>query len=634
MGIKNKNIIMNMKNNKDKKNIINNDNILINIDKRILPIFKTPIILKRIDNIKKNEYKNININEEIYRNLNTKFRKILTQKNISYNNLLDIILISIDKYTLNLINNLNFNKNNKINLILELKKDKYYKFNLQLSRYFYVIKKYYPTFKIKSLIYNYQLFFPKQLTKVEPWVIYRYNFRDITKIYLENLNKKTRKINIKKLIITGKKILDKIENQILIKKIIITKIKNNNKSLFLSKSNYNKNFNNEKQNNNIISTQINTNIFKNNNVKNNITNSSVKHIENNKINFNLIESLNINKNNNNEIKIEQTMKSILKNDDKFDTISINSNPVNMKYLKKSNIYYKLPILNNNNIIKYKLLKKIINKEKPDIYNYLKSMSIYNMINKGIIISYSNIIGYNFNSENNKLLKNIYNMLSSSFKSMYCLISKPVFFMTPNKIIIQLFYFLLIPNEYKLKKRIKKYKKQYNFRRKINFSLNVKNKLRKLSTLVLTKMFTQKLKILCDILSYFFKKPVHFDLIRLHYPYNDSNILVNLLGIMINKIKLRIIFKKLFRKAVILNLNKITENTKVYNKYIPAYLSGLKIRVAGRLLTHRVIPRKTVKTIIRGSSAPGKINFSNVARFTNRNKRGAFSISIYSGHNLF
>jgi hypothetical protein len=142
----------------------------------------------------------------------------------------------------------------------------------------------------------------------------------------------------------------------------------------------------------------------------------------------------------------------------------------------------------------------------------------------------------------------------------------------------------------------------------------------------------KFKKLCDILSHLFKKPVQLDLIRLHYPYNDSNILVNLLGIMINKIRLRIIFRKLFEKAIIKNLNKVTGNNNV--NMLPAFLSGLKIRVAGRLLTHRVVPRKTVKTIRRGTSATGKINFSDVARYTNKNKRGAFSITVSSGQNFF
>ena len=99
--------------------------------------------------------------------------------------------------------------------------------------------------------------------------------------------------------------------------------------------------------------------------------------------------------------------------------------------------------------------------------------------------------------------------------------------------------------------------------------------------------------------------------------------------MINKIKLRIIIRKLFNKAMI-------KNNIFNNKFniIPAFLSGITIKVGGRLLTHKVVPRKTVKITRRGSSARGKINFLDVTRFTNKNKRGAFSITITSGQNYF
>jgi len=60
-------------------------------------------------------------------------------------------------------------------------------------------------------------------------------------------------------------------------------------------------------------------------------------------------------------------------------------------------------------------------------------------------------------ENNKLINNIYKFLYLSFKSMYCLISKPVFIIKSNKIIIQLFYFLLIPKIFKHMKNNSDYK---------------------------------------------------------------------------------------------------------------------------------------------------------------------------------
>jgi len=46
--------------------------------------------------------------------------------------------------------------------------------------------------------------------------------------------------------------------------------------------------------------------------------------------------------------------------------------------------------------------------------------------------------------NNNLIKYSYKLLFYFFKSMYCLISKPVFIFTPDKVVIQIHYFLNIP----------------------------------------------------------------------------------------------------------------------------------------------------------------------------------------------
>ena len=319
-------------------------------------------------------------------------------------------------------------------------------------------------------------------------------------------------------------------------------------------------------------------------------------------------------------------------------------------------------LNNNNNYIIPHQNKVIpvvynNKFNPIINQYIKAMTIFNSnstdskSNKGSIFSFSSIIGYNFLSKNNKLIKNVYKFLSTSFYSMYCLISKPVFVITPDKIIIQLFYYLFIPNLFKHKIRnIKKFKNRILNRNRFNkFSAFNQNKFRfsnkfkykkikktqrkifrKLSNISLINLYPNKFKKICLILSRFFKKPVELDLIRLHYPYNDSNILVNLLGIMINKVKIRIIVRKLFRKAIIKNPNKLSNKNLTI---LPAFLSGMNIRIAGRLLTQKVIPRITVKTIRRGALAKSKVNFSDVARLTKKNKRGAFSITISSGQNF-
>jgi hypothetical protein len=75
------------------------------------------------------------------------------------------------------------------------------------------------------------------------------------------------------------------------------------------------------------------------------------------------------------------------------------------------------------------------------------------------------------------------------------------------------------------------------------------------------------------------------------------------------------------------------NRKIIVTKIPSFLSGINIKIAGRLLTQRVIPRKTINIVRRGALSRIKINYLDKARYTNKNKRGAFSITITTGQFL-
>jgi hypothetical protein len=374
---------------------------------------------------------------------------------------------------------------------------------------------------------------------------------------------------------------------------------------------------------------------------------------------------------------------------------------------------------------------LISKESKNdfIYQYLKTFTPYNDRKKGTLIRYNKIIGYNFNpnqcnspitntnnlnnitssnktvtplinnkneingictsplaglvntntrvsglnGETNKFIKYSYKLLFYFFKSMYCLISKPVFLFTPDKVIIQLFYYLSIPrskvfrwysifNNQLIRKRWLLLRSKSSFRinngRKIYnnsrynqkriiipwylkrdiFKLEskktkIRNILFNLNKFNLFKVFSLKFKLICEILSKHFKKPVELQLIRLHHPYHDSNILVNLLSINIrNKKKSNMnAIQKVYSRKVIKNLND--PNLKNVN-FIPAFISGLSIKVAGRLMREPIIPRITTKYIERGASAPGKVNFLDTATITKKNRKGAYTIKISSGQNFF
>lgn len=284
------------------------------------------------------------------------------------------------------------------------------------------------------------------------------------------------------------------------------------------------------------------------------------------------------------------------------------------------------------------------KLEPVLSAYLRELSIFNREIKGVINYYSRIIGYNFNYNTNKISSSVYDLLAAVFFSMRCLISRPIFIFSPDKISIQLFYFILVVEKENLKsvKRrlnsLKRYPSPYRDRLRERIEeAYTKKRLRLIkifSTKSLKKIFSRRLKFLCRVLNKIFNKPVELNLIRLHYPSADSNILVNFMGIIINKIKFPKIIRKLFKGSIIKTLIKFNKLKFNDISIIPAFLTGLTIRVAGRIMTQRSKPRKTINFVHRGVMAKGKINYLNFARLTHKNKRGSYSISISAGQNYF
>jgi hypothetical protein len=250
------------------------------------------------------------------------------------------------------------------------------------------------------------------------------------------------------------------------------------------------------------------------------------------------------------------------------------------------------------------------------YRYLENLSLNNkMVN--INLKDKNISTNNIGAGCFFLPTNLYDLLFNSFLAMNSLISKPVFEITNEKVKIHLFIYLF------LNKKSPSRSEGVPFHASQRPPIGADDGFTKLNKI--------KLEILCQILSQIFKKPVQLELVRLYYPYFDSHIFVNLLSKLINIIQLRVIMKRFFNKAIIKNPIKISNNNLV--SAIPSLLSGLNIRIGGRLLTQRIIPRKTVKTIRKGTLSKGKINFLDESRYTNKNKRGAYTLVVSIGHYL-
>src|SRR5437868_496143 len=109
------------------------------------------------------------------------------------------------------------------------------------------------------------------------------------------------------------------------------------------------------------------------------------------------------------------------------------------------------------------------------------------------------------------------------------------------------------------------------------STKIQVALTKVYNVPLVRIYPNKFKVLCNVLSKAFNKNIELNLIRLHYPYLNSNIFANLLALLINKIKMRLITRDLFKNSIIKNIKNIFSFNN--SNHIPAYLTGLNITIA-------------------------------------------------------
>ena len=69
--------------------------------------------------------------------------------------------------------------------------------------------------------------------------------------------------------------------------------------------------------------------------------------------------------------------------------------------------------------------------------------------------------------------------------------------------------------------------------------------------------------------------------------------------------------------------------------LPSYITGMKIRISGRLTTQRSVPRQTVQTAQVGSFSsshiPSNSKASGIissASFSTKNQKGAFTVKVW------
>jgi Mitochondrial ribosomal protein (VAR1) len=305
-----------------------------------------------------------------------------------------------------------------------------------------------------------------------------------------------------------------------------------------------------------------------------------------------------NKSHVNSKEVNKNLQIIIKLSD----MKIETNKLNLTLINKNKL--NLDLSNSENL-NNELDSSILNESNSIVMNERQYIGLISSFNSKLA-SFT-INNYTFTNrpykQINKFLYNLYVICKSVFLNMSSIISKPIVSINPNLIKITLFfYWKPLKEEY------------YNSNFNSKFLIFNYNKLEKL----------------VNLLSKSLKRSVELELIRIYSPQNESNILANLLGILSNFIKFRYIHMKLFKLSKIKNLYKGFSNRK-NSKKIPSSLSGIYIKLAGRVLTQKIQKRVKSKIVQKGSLARTKAQSININKFVNKNKRGSFSITIKTGH---
>ena len=253
-------------------------------------------------------------------------------------------------------------------------------------------------------------------------------------------------------------------------------------------------------------------------------------------------------------------------------------------------------INNINQFKYSEKNKFNSNEITKNLNYLLKFDPY--------LAQSQHIYYFFKKSNSKFIKNISSILEYSFLKMYSLISKPVYYITPDNLDINLFFF-----------RLK----------------NKKNKKNKKNLSSFLNLYSQNLEILSANLSNFISKNVNFELNRIRKLNLDSTILAHFIARYCDFKKIK--FSKIAKR--VLRLSKIKNSKKYYsyNGIIPSFLTGIKIKLGGRLSTQKISARQTVKITQRGSLTRRSTDLVSKSRITGINKKGTFCVTVTIGQKI-
>ena len=177
-----------------------------------------------------------------------------------------------------------------------------------------------------------------------------------------------------------------------------------------------------------------------------------------------------------------------------------------------------------------------------------------------------------------------------------------------------------------------------------------------------ELYRNNITYLVKELSNIFKTDIELEIIQLKRSYHNSNILAQHLNLRSYKYRFVRLINKFLRKFSYIRNSRQTKfpigqtvqprrgtnsaisgpeslsslvagltQTKDFELALSSKISGVKIKLGGRTFKQRIIPRKTVQQLQRGSLAKDKVNLIEKSRITGKTRRGAYSFTVTLGH---
>ena len=231
-----------------------------------------------------------------------------------------------------------------------------------------------------------------------------------------------------------------------------------------------------------------------------------------------------------------------------------------------------------------------------------------------------------------------------------LISKPYIYGKPNSIFINLFFYwkfdaleLLMD----LFQNWEKMRKNKNINSDNLLPLNYYSNIEQIPFLTLEKIlkvfennysfsikwsrfaifFDKHFYCLTLILPIILNKEVNFQFTRIYYPFNDSKIMVEFMGVLSFFSKFNFVVLQIFTNIIFRIRNK--RNLRLKYMHIPSVPTGMNVMLAGRISKIRSNNRSRSKLWQLGNLTKSVNNLTIKNRFTNKSVNGVFSITVNS-----